>query len=166
MLQFLREYFIHVFPLQPDPFFLFQKKLKFLQHFEKGMSHMGKLIKQCNMQSEILVTAIVFYGFYYIIKLISEHFLKSRLIKAGHVDKAGILEKPAPNAEVNQYPSLKWGLVALTTGLGFIIIEIMRQINPSMIDYHNASLPIGILLVFISLGFLVYFFIINRKRAF
>jgi hypothetical protein len=115
------------------------------------------------MNSDLIVTAVVFFGFYHIIKLLSEHFLKSRLIKGGHVDKAGILETPAPSGEVNRYPSLKWGLVALTTGLGFIIIEIMRQVNPSMIDYQNASLPIGILLVFVSLGFLVYFFIINRK---
>jgi hypothetical protein len=115
------------------------------------------------MQSELFVTAVVFFGIYHIMKLISEHFLKSRLIKSGHVDKAGILERPAPSAEANRYPSLKWGLVALTTGLGFIIIEVMRQVDSSMIDYHNASLPIGILLVFVSLGFLAYFFIINRK---
>jgi hypothetical protein len=115
------------------------------------------------MQSELFVTAVVFFGFYHIIKLISEHILKSRLIKSGHIDKAGILETPTPSAEVNRYPSLKWGLVALTTGIGFIIIEVMRQVNPSMIDYNNASLPIGILLVFVSLGFLAYFFIINRK---
>lgn len=115
------------------------------------------------MYEGIITTAVVFFGFYHIIKLISDHFLKGRIIKAGHIDKAGILETPAANREANRYPSLKWGLVALTTGIGFIIIEVMRQVNPSTIDYHNAVLPIGILLVFVSLGFIAYFFIANRK---
>jgi hypothetical protein len=33
-----------------------------------------------------------------------------------------------------------------------------------MIDYDNAVLPFGILLVFVSLGFLIYFFIMNGKK--
>lgn len=114
------------------------------------------------MYSEIFVTGIVFFGFYHIIRLISEHILKSRIIKAGHIDKAGILESAKLNEEVNRYPSLKWGMVALTTGIGLIVIEVMRQVRPEMIQY-NTSFPAGILLVFISLGFLIYFFLMNRK---
>lgn len=114
---------------------------------------------------ELLVTIVVFFSFYHIFKLLSDHILKSRLIKAGHIDKAGILETPKVNAEVNKYPSLKWGLVALMTGIGFIIIEIMRIYVPQTIDYNNAVLPVGILLVFISMGFLIYFFIMNRKTT-
>jgi hypothetical protein len=115
------------------------------------------------MYSEVFATAVVFFGIYHIIKLISEHILKGKIIKAGHIDKAGILESPKTGEEVNKYPSLKWGLVALMTGLGFIVIEVMRQVNPQLIDFHNAALPAGILLVFISIGFLVYFFMMNRK---
>lgn len=114
---------------------------------------------------DLFITAVVFFSFYQIFKLISDHMLKSRLIKAGHVDKPGILEPPKQNEEVNKYPSLKWGLVALMTGVGFIIIEILRQYAPQTIDYNNAVLPVGILLVFISMGFLIYFFIMNRKMA-
>jgi hypothetical protein len=50
------------------------------------------------------------------------------------------------------------------SGLGFILIEVLRNINPGLIDYQNAVLPIGILLVFVSLGFLIYFFIMNGKK--
>lgn len=117
------------------------------------------------MYSDVFTTAAVFFGFYHIIKLISDHILKGRIIKAGHIDKAGILEPQKPHEEVNKYPSLKWGLVALTTGLGFIVIEVMRQVNPQLIDFHNAALPAGILLVFISVGFLIYFFMMNRKAV-
>ena len=117
------------------------------------------------MNDEIFIPAIIFFGMYYIIKLVSDHLLKRKLIKAGQYEKVGILETPkASNEEVNRYPSLKWGLVALMSGLGFIIIEVIRSVNPKLIDYRNAVLPIGILLVFVSLGFLIYFFIMNRKQ--
>ncbi len=116
------------------------------------------------MGPEIYATVIVFFAIYHIIKLVSEHLLKRKLIKAEQYDKPGILEPIKVSEENNKYPSLKWGLVALTSGLGFILIEVLRQINQDLIDYHDAVLPIGILLVFISLGFLIYFFIMNGKK--
>ncbi len=117
------------------------------------------------MNSEVFGMAIVFFAAYHIINLISEHLLKRKLIKAGQYEKVGILEPPkSTSEEVNRYPSLKWGLVALMSGLGFILIEILRQINPQMIDYRDAILPLGILLVFVSMGFLLYFFIMNGKK--
>ena len=118
-----------------------------------------------NAISDVLIPAVVFFGIYHILNLISEYLLKRKLIKAGQYEKVSILEPPKPTSEeVNKYPSLKWGLVALTSGLGFIVIEVIRAINPVLIDYRNAVLPIGILLVFVSLGFLIYFFIMNGKK--
>ena len=115
------------------------------------------------MISDAIIPAVVFFGLYHMMKLVSDHLLKRKIIKAGHIDKAGILEPLKQSEEINRYPSLKWGLVALTTGLGFILIEVLHQVNPALIDHHNPELPVGILLVFISLGFLIYFFIMNRK---
>ena len=115
--------------------------------------------------SDIFITAIVFYGFYHIIRLISEHFLKRKLIQTGHSEQAGILSAPvsAPE-EVNRYPSLKWGLVAFMAGLGLIIVEILRSYIGDNGDYYQSMLPYGIELVFISLGFLIYFFIVNSRK--
>ncbi len=114
---------------------------------------------------EIIVSAVVFFAAYHIIKLFSDHFLRRKLIKAGHIEQVGILERPQPsNDEVNKYPSLKWGLVALMAGLGFIVIEILRA-TTDLINYRDAVLPIGILLVFVSIGFLTYFFIMNGKES-
>jgi hypothetical protein len=114
--------------------------------------------------NEILVTAVVFFGIYQILSMIAQFLLKRKLIKAGQYEKVGILENPKPATdEVNRYPSLKWGLVALMTGLGFILIEVLN-VNNVMDYYENAALPIGILLVFISVGFLIYFFIVNSKK--
>lgn len=116
------------------------------------------------MVLDVVVTAIVFFGLYHMMKLLTEFLLKRKIVKAGHIDKAGILEPPKQDEEINRYPSLKWGLVALMTGLGFILIEVLRQVKPTLVDYQNSALPIGILLVFMSLGFLIYFFIMNRKK--
>jgi len=114
---------------------------------------------------ETLVAGVIFFASYHIIKLISEHLLKRKLIKAEQYEKVGILEPPKQtNDEVNRYPSLKWGLVAFMSGLGFVLVEILRTQTNLIPNYNNAALPIGILLVFVSLGFLIYFFIMNRKQ--
>lgn len=113
----------------------------------------------------IFITAIVFYGFYQMIRLISEHFLKRKLIQNGHVEQAGILVTPvAPAEESQRYPSLKWGLVAFTAGLGLIIIEIISSYSSVNTNLYETALPYGIELVFISLGFLIYFFLVNRLK--
>ena len=115
---------------------------------------------------ELIAVGVVFFGAYHIIKLFSTHLLKRKLIKAEQYDRVGILEEPKSETdESNRYPSLKWGLVALMTGLGFIIIEILGLFNRQMVKGHDAILPIGILMVSISLGFLIYFFIMNGKAV-
>ncbi len=116
------------------------------------------------MNEDIFIPAIIFFATYHIIKIIADYLLRRKIIKAGHIDKAGILEPQRQSEEVNRYPSLKWGLVALMTGLGFIVIEILRNVNPDLIDYRDAVLPLGILLVFVSLGFLIYFFLMNKQK--
>ena len=118
-----------------------------------------------NNLSEIFITGIVFFGIYHALSLISRHLLKRKLIKAEQYEKVGILEETKlTNDEVSSYPSLKWGLVALMTGLGFILIEILGLLNKEWIQGSDAVMPFGILLVSISSGFLIYFFIVNRKK--
>ena len=114
---------------------------------------------------ELFIAAVIFYAAYHIIKLISDHLLKRKIIKAGHIEKAQILEPiRVESEEVNRYPSLKWGLVAFSGGLGLILIDILRRIDPELINYRDAVMPFGIVLVFVALGFLLYFFIVNIKN--
>ncbi len=116
------------------------------------------------MNTEFIVAAIVFFAIYHMMRLISEHLLKRKLIKAEQFDRPGILDNPKTNDEADRYPSLKWGLVALMTGLGFIVIDLLKLFDRDWVSGSDAVLPIGILLVFISSGFLIYFFIMNGKR--
>ncbi len=116
------------------------------------------------MNTEFIIAGIVFFAIFHMMRLISEHLLKRKLIKAEQYDRPGILDEPKHHDETDRYPSLKWGLVALMTGLGFVLIDLLKLFNREWISGSDAVLPIGILLVFVSCGFLIYFFIVNGKK--
>jgi hypothetical protein len=108
---------------------------------------------------EAIVTLIVFAGIYQVIKVFTDFLLKKRIIAAGHVDKAGILDTPKDKLE-SSYPTLKWGLVALFAGIGLLVIALIsKNGNLDLSEGSDAYLPIGIELIAISIGFLVYFMI-------
>lgn len=115
---------------------------------------------------DALTLGVVFFGFYSIIKILSEHFLKRKIINSGHLDKADILGSNdfKTNTELQKYPSLKWGLVAFFAGLGFITMTIINQHISFKSLYFREIFFIGVILTFISLGFLIYFLIVMRKK--
>ncbi len=111
-----------------------------------------------------IVTAVVFAGIYQVIKVFTDYLLKRKLIVGGHVDKAGILDT-SKDKEGDSYPTLKWGLVALFAGLGLLVIALID--NSESMDWVHGShsyLPVGIELIAISLGFLVYFTIARFSK--
>ncbi|HNW74479.1 MAG: hypothetical protein PHP04_04630 [Bacteroidales bacterium] len=117
------------------------------------------------MMQDALITAIVFFGVYHLIKMFTDFLLKRKIIKAGHIEKAGILNPVSAVSEENRYPTLKWGLVAFLAGAGLIVIESMSQAGRiSWVKDYNSLLPMGIELVFISAGFLLYFLIVNARK--
>ncbi|BAX79275.1 DUF6249 domain-containing protein [Labilibaculum antarcticum] len=116
---------------------------------------------------ELLMVAVVFFSIITFVKILSAHFLKRKLIKAGHFEKAGILEQDAEievkkQVKYDQYPALKWGLVAFFGGLGFIVMELLAASNP-MFKQYDSAMPYGIFFVSISIGFLLYYRIMSRK---
>jgi hypothetical protein len=127
--------------------------------------------------NEVFMAAVVFFAIFSIIKNFTDFLLKRKVIKAGHFDNAGILDQKVSSIaqdaqDANKYPSLKWGLVAFFAGIGFLIIE---QISPSLSNgnywesNHNnfmehSMLPIGIELVSVSMGFIVYFLIVTFMK--
>ncbi|MEI6677615.1 MAG: hypothetical protein WCL21_03345 [Mariniphaga sp.] len=122
---------------------------------------------------DVMMVAVVFYAIYAILKNFTDFLLKRKIIRAGHFENAGILEQRvasigSENQEANKFPSLKWGLVALFGGLGFIFIDLMSPSASNPDNYqdfmHNSVLPFGIELVSISLGFIIYFLIVNFTK--
>lgn len=123
--------------------------------------------------NEVFMAIVVFFAIYHIIKNFTDFLLKRKVIKAGHFEKAGILDQevgsiPVENKEANKYPSLKWGLVAFFAGIGFIFINQMTPSGNNEDLYRNfmqnSVLPFGIELVSISLGFILYFLIVTFMK--
>ena len=121
------------------------------------------------MQSEIIIVPAVFYCIYMVVRALTDYLLKRRIIRSGHFDRADILSQGliiSSEAETirdpNNYPSLKWGLVAFMAGAGFVLIDILKIATILKFNYDSV-LPIGIELMFISAGFLLYFLIANYK---
>ncbi|MGZ2370714.1 hypothetical protein ACXR6G_13115 [Ancylomarina sp. YFZ004] len=116
---------------------------------------------------ELLMVAVVFFSIITFVKVLSSHFLKRKIIKTGHFDRADILDQNTDvevkkQVEYDQYPALKWGLVAFFGGLGFIALEILGLEYPIFKEYRSA-MPYGIFFVSVSIGFLAYYFIMSRK---
>ena len=122
--------------------------------------------------NEVLMAAVVFFAIFQILKNFTDFLLKRKIISAGHFENAGILDQKVASAnvenmEANKYPSLKWGLVALFAGFGFILIYLLSPGIQNEDGYHNfmnGMLPFGIELVSISLGFIIYFLIVNFSK--
>lgn len=118
---------------------------------------------------EVLIPAIVFYAFYHLLRILTDYLLKRRLIKEGHFEKAGILEvvpRAAEDPEPSRYKTLKWALVTFMGGVGLIVADVIQNL-PGIPWAHsyNALIPFGIVLVFVSLGFIIYFTIANKRKV-
>src|SRR5690242_5524326 len=96
-----------------------------------------------------IVIGIIFLGMIGIIRELTEYTLKQKLINSGQVDTKSL--KILSNPRDNRFTALKWGLISFFGGLGLITLE--------FINYSRESpFPYGVELVFISTGFLVYYF--------
>jgi hypothetical protein len=96
--------------------------------------------------------ALVFFT-----RTLTEYILKKRMIDKGYVneDTQSIFKQ---HANDNKYSALKWGLITFFGGLSLIVMEV--------IDYDSRSpLPYGIFAVFVSLGFLVYYYIVKKDSS-
>ncbi|MCU7618441.1 hypothetical protein NZ698_14670 [Chryseobacterium sp. PBS4-4] len=52
---------------------------------------------------------------------------------------------------------LKWGIILLFGGIGLIVLEFLPY-------NENSSLPYGVMTVFVSLGFLTYYFLMKNHK--
>ncbi|MEM6842218.1 MAG: DUF6249 domain-containing protein [Bacteroidota bacterium] len=100
-----------------------------------------------------IVVGIIFFSVVSIIRTITDYQLRRKMIQMGHVDpnSIAILKKQRSS----RMESLKWGLIILFIGIGFMIIS-LPSIN------INSPLPFGIMAVCVATGFLTYFVISKR----
>ncbi len=94
---------------------------------------------------------------YYFTKAVTDYSLKKRMIEKGYVneDTQAIFKQNMPTN--GTYSSLKWGLIVLAAGLALVVLE--------FVDTHpDSPLPYGLFAVFVSTGFLVYYFVRKNQQ--
>ncbi len=93
---------------------------------------------------------------YFFAKVMTDYILKKKMIEKGFVnDETQAIFKQQKLNE-GKYSSLKWGLIILSAGLALVLLEFIET-RP------DSPLPYGLLAVFISTGFLVYYFIVQKQ---
>ena len=100
-----------------------------------------------------IVVGIVFFSVVSVFRIIFDYQLRRKMIQMGHVDQNSVAILSRKRS--SRLESLKWGLIILFAGIGFVIISI-----PSI--EIDSPLPFGIMSICIAIGFLAYFVISKR----
>jgi hypothetical protein len=108
---------------------------------------------------DVLMPIAIFGSFgtslYFFTKVLTDYVLKKKMIEKGYVNEEtqSIFKQ---HTSENKFASLKWGLLVLSAGIALITIDSL-DVRP------DSTLPYGIFAVSVSIGFLVYYFIIKRE---
>jgi len=94
-------------------------------------------------------------GVYFFTKVMTDYLLKKKMVDKGFVneDTQAIFKQHV--GKDNKFASLKWGLIIFFAGISLIIMEYLPA-RP------ESPLPYGLFAVSVSLGFLIYFFIVKK----
>ncbi len=94
---------------------------------------------------------------YFFTKVMTDYILKKRMIDKGFVneDTQAIFKQHTAD---NRFSSLKWGLIVFFAGLSLIIMEYI-PVSP------ESPLPYGLFALSVSLGFLIYYFVIRKESG-
>lgn len=94
---------------------------------------------------------------YFFTKVMTDYILKKKMIDKGLVNEESqsIFKQHASD---NRYSALKWGLIVFFAGLALILIEYIPA-GP------QSPLPYGVFALCVSLGFLIYYFMIKKESG-
>jgi hypothetical protein len=90
-------------------------------------------------------------------KVMTDYILRKKMIDKGFVNDSTQAIFKNETSTSDRFTSLKWGLIALGAGLALIVLEFIDT-RP------DSPLPYGLLAVFISAGFLTYYFMVQRNK--
>ncbi len=93
---------------------------------------------------------------YFFTKVLTDYILKKKMIEKGYVTEETQSIFKTYSSTGNKYGSLKWGLIFLSGGVSLMIIDLVNA-RP------DTPMPYGIFTVGLSVGFLVYYFLMTRK---
>jgi hypothetical protein len=93
---------------------------------------------------------------YFFASIMTSYILKKKMIEKGFVNDETQAIFKQHTAE-NRYSSLKWGLITFFAGLSLIVMEFI-PVQP------QSPLPYGLFAVAVSLGFLIYYFLVKKEN--
>ena len=95
-------------------------------------------------------------GVYFFTRVMTDYILKKKMIDKGFVneDTQSIFKQ---HTSENKYSALKWGLIIFFAGFALMIMEYIPT-GP------ESPLPYGLFAVMVSLGFLLYYYIVKREN--
>lgn len=114
-----------------------------------------------NHLAEVLMPISILGSFgaalYYFTKALTDYILKKKMIEKGYVneDTQAIFKTQAGD---NRFGSLKWGLLAFFGGVSLILMDYLDV-------RADSTLPYGILAVALSIGFLLYYFLVKKETS-
>lgn len=82
--------------------------------------------------------------------------LKKRILDAGPLDETGLKFLAQLSGSGNE--ALKWGLLLLSAGIGFVVLEFVP------FSAENSPVPYGIEMIFIAAGFLLYYLVLKQQK--
>jgi hypothetical protein len=112
------------------------------------------------MSNEVLMPVSILgslgLSIYFFTKVMTDYMLKKKMVDKGFVNEDTQAIFKQYEGESNKYSSLKWGLIAFFGGISLIIMEYV-PVSP------DSPLPYGLFAVSVSLGFLIYYFLVKRE---
>lgn len=109
--------------------------------------------------NEVLMPIAIIGSFgatiFFFTKVMTDYILKKKMIDKGFVndDTQAIFKQHTADGK---FSSLKWGLIIFFAGLSLVIMEFI----PTTPD---SPLPYGLFAVSVSLGFLIYYYIVKKN---
>lgn len=102
----------------------------------------------------ILVPGTIFISTAVVLIAFFNYLLKKRVVEAGPIDSNALDFLKSVSSTGDSV--LKWGLLFFFGGLGLVVIEFLPFAS------HNSSLPFGVECIFVSAGFLVYYYLVRK----
>lgn len=106
----------------------------------------------------IFITGIIFLSIVFVIKVISDNRIRTRLIESGKIDeKLQFLYMNPGRKDSSPLSSLKWGLVLVALGLALFV----GQFLPYEMEGEGT---IGTMFLFSGIAFLIYYFVSKNEN--
>jgi hypothetical protein len=106
-------------------------------------------------EAPIIIVGIIFFTIGWIIKTISDHRLRNRLIDKGLVNEK-VQHLFASESGLKSLSSLKWGMVLVAIGAAALISQLLPY-------YADGEITIGLMFVFAGAAFLIYYPIADKR---